>query len=279
VTAPTNTLGQYLRARRDAVAPAQAGFAPGGARRVPGLRREEVALLAGISADYYLRIERGRDRHPSPQVLEAIARALDLDADHRSHLMRLGARPARRRDRPSEESLPTGVVGLLSSLVQPAYIEGRYFDVLASNPLARALDPAMSVGRNQLLDMFLDPGTRALRPDHGALQACLVARLRQAVGNDVDDPRFVALVGELSLGSDLFRRLWAQHDVKQLYGSASGEYDHPQLGAVTLRRERLAVGGTDTLTLVVYHAEAGSPSAEKLSLLASTLTTAVNTLD
>jgi transcriptional regulator with XRE-family HTH domain len=117
----TNALGTYLRARRDAVTPEQAGFVDAGVRRVPGLRREEVALLAGISADYYLRLERGRDRNPSVQVLHSIARVLHLDDDHLAHLLALGAaEPLRRRRSPSVESLPSGAVALMHSLVQPA---------------------------------------------------------------------------------------------------------------------------------------------------------------
>src|SRR6478672_5821484 len=137
-----NALGAYLRARREQVTPAQAGLPAGGVRRVPGLRREEVAMLAGVSADYYLRLERGRDRHPSPHVLDAIARALQLDDDHFAHLLSLVEDvPRRRRRRPRAEVVPSGAMQLLDSLHQPAFIEGRYFDILAANPLATALSP------------------------------------------------------------------------------------------------------------------------------------------
>src|SRR3954470_2569549 len=198
-----NALGAYLRARRELVAPHQVGLPEAGVRRTPGLRREEVALLAGISADYYLRLERGRDRNPSVQVLESIARPLQLDDEHVAHLMTLVAKipPQRRRRRPRKETPPPGALKLLDSLTQPAFIEGRYFDILASNRAARALSPGLRVGGNQLRDMFLDPAEQALHPEWEAVTECFIANLRQAVGSDIDDPRFIELTGELSLAS------------------------------------------------------------------------------
>ena len=151
-----NPLGAFLRARRELVTPEQAGISSGGLRRVPGLRREEVAMLAGISADYYLRLERGRDRSPSVQVLDSIARVLQLDDEHLEHLLALVAEaPRRRRRRTRREAVPAGVLSMLHSLVQPAFIEDRYFDILATNHLAHALSPGLAVGRNQLHDLFL----------------------------------------------------------------------------------------------------------------------------
>ncbi|MET8067645.1 helix-turn-helix transcriptional regulator [Micromonospora sp. NPDC005313] len=263
----TNALGAYLRARRELVTPRQAGIPDGGVRRVPGLRREEVAMLAGISADYYLRLERGRDRRPSVQVLESIARVLRLDDDHLAHLLTLVAEQPRRRRSP-RETPPPGALKLLDSLAQPAYIEGRYFDILASNGLARALSPRLAVGGNQLRDMFLDPAEQARYPDWQDLTECLVANLRQAVGTDVDDPRFIELTGELALASARFRQLWARHEVR---GQSGGpiRMRHPQLGELTLNRERLTIGGAETLMFVVFHPEAGSGDADKLALLAS----------
>lgn len=264
-----NALGAYLRARRELVTPEQAGIPDLGVRRVPGLRREEVAMLAGISADYYLRLERGRDRNPSVQVLEAIARVLQLDDDHFAHLLTLVAEaPRQRRRRPRKETVPPGALKLLDSLVQPAFIEGRYFDVLASNALARALDPRLVVGGNQLRDMFLDAGQQRLYPEWENVTECLIANLRQSVGNDTDDPRFVDLVGELSLASPLFRRLWARHEVRGQRGTPI-RLDHPQVGELTLNRERLSVGGAENLKLVVYHPDPESDDADKLALLAS----------
>lgn len=264
-----NTLGEYLRARRGLVTPRQAGIPDLGVRRVPGLRREEVAMLAGISADYYLRLERGRDRNPSTQVLESIARVLQLDDDHLGYLMTLVAeKPRQTRRRPRKETVPPGAAMLVESLAQPAYIEGRYFDVLASNPLAVALSPRFVRGGNQLKAMFLDPAEQALYPDWQNSTQCLIGNLRQSVGNDVDDARFIELAGELSLASPRFRELWARHDVKAQYGSPM-RFDHPQVGEMTLNRERLGIGGAEHLHLVVFHADAGSADADKLALLAS----------
>ena len=265
----TNALGAYLRARRELVTPQQAGIPDVGVRRVPGLRREEVAMLAGISADYYLRLERGRDRHPSVQVLESIARVLHLDDDHLAHLLSLGAEgPRQRRRRPRKETPPPGVLKLLDSLVQPAFIEDRYFDILASNDLARALSPGLAVGGNQLRDLFLDPAEQALLPEWENVTECFIANLRQAVGNNIDDPRFIELTGELSLASPRFRQLWARHEVRGQRGTPI-RIDHPQVGELTLNRERLSIGGTEGLMLVVYHPDAGSGDADKLALLAS----------
>lgn len=269
-----NALGTYLRARRELVTPQQAGISEAGMRRVPGLRREEVAMLAGISADYYLRLERGRDRNPSVQVLDSIARVLQLDDDHVTHLLSLVAEEPRqhrrRRRHPHEETLPAGALGLVDALVQPAFIEGRYFDILASNAPARALDPRLVAGGNQLRDLFLDPAVKALHPDWEGATACLVASLRHAVGSDIDDPRFIELAGELSLASPRFRELWARHEVGAQRG-AQIRLDHPLVGELTLNRERLAISGAEGLMLVVYHPEPGSGDADKLTLLAAAI--------
>ncbi|MGQ4511596.1 MmyB family transcriptional regulator [Streptomyces sp. DW26H14] len=265
----TNTLGAYLRARRELVTPDRVGLPRFGVRRVPGLRREEVAMLAGISADYYLRLERGRDRNPSVQVLESIARVLQLDETGTAHLLALGAGQGReaRRD-PGEERVPAGIRGLLGSLGLPAFLEGRSFDVLAANPLAAALSPRLATGHNRLRDLFLDPAERSLYPDWEAATAGMVAGFRHAAGTNTDDPRRTALVDELSRASDRFRLLWARHDVQAREG-ASVTLDHPQVGELTLHREKLGVGGTAGQLLVVYHADQGGDSAEKLRLLAS----------
>lgn len=157
-----NHLGEYLRARRELVTAEQVGLPDAGGRRVPGLRREEVAMLAGISVDYYLRLERGRDRNPSVQVLQAIARVLQLDDEHLAHLLSLVSdHPRRTRRRPRKETAPASTVELLSALPHPAFVEGRYFDILAANAMATALSPRLSVGGNQLLDLFIDPAERA----------------------------------------------------------------------------------------------------------------------
>ncbi|MER7179364.1 helix-turn-helix transcriptional regulator [Streptomyces hyaluromycini] len=273
MTDEPNLLGAYVRARRELVTPEQVGIPVLGVRRVPGLRREEVAMLAGISSDYYLRLEQGRDRNPSVQVLESLARVLRLDEDATAYLLRLGAgRPRRRRRRARRETAPPGVAQLVAALPLPALVEGRYFDVLAVNALATALSPRFSVGANRLRDTFLDPAEQALHPGWEEAGAGMVAGFRSSVGTDTDDPRVIELVGELSLASPHFSRLWARHDVASCDGAAK-VIDHPQVGRLRLNRERLSVSGTAGQTLVVYHPDPGSDSAEKLALLASALPT------
>jgi transcriptional regulator with XRE-family HTH domain len=269
VSEKSNVLGEFLSARRALVTPQQAGIHDLGVRRVPGLRREEVAMLAGISADYYLRLERGRDRRPSAQVLESIARVLQLDDEHLAYLLSLVADvPRKRRPRSRKETVPPGALKLLGSLAQPAFIEGRYFDILAVNELATALSPGLVVGRNQLRDFFLDPAEQVHYPDWESMTECFIANLRQAVGTDIDDPRFIELTGELSLASATFRKLWARHEIRGQRGTPI-RLNHPQVGELILNRERLSIDGSGGLQLVVYHPDADSSNADKLSLLAS----------
>lgn len=264
-----NTLGDYLRARRAAVRPEQVGLVGGGDRRVPGLRRSEVSLLAGISVDYYLRLEQGRDSHPSPQVLEALADVLGLDATGTAYLLSLAGSPARARRRPRRETVPEGVRKLLASLALPAFVEGRYLDVLAANPLATALSPRIAEGENRLRAVFLDPDEQALYPDWEDTTARLVAGFRRSVGPDTSDARVIDLVGELSVASERFRSLWARSDV-QARQSWPVALDHPLVGALTLNREKLVVADSaQSLVLAVYHPDLGSDSADKLTLLAS----------
>jgi transcriptional regulator with XRE-family HTH domain len=259
-----NELGDYLKARRELVMPQVVGIRVGGLRRVAGLRREEVAMLAGISSDYYLRLEQGRDRNPSVQVLEALAQVLQLDAAATDYLVDLAQSAPRKVARPRREVVPPGILQLLDTVGLPAFVEGRYFDVLASNALAMAMSPALAPGGNRMRAFVLDPAERALYPEWEDAAAGLVASFRASVGTDTKDPRFVQLVGELSLESETFRRLWARHDVKPREG-APVLLRHPQLGDLALRREKLGAG--DGLLLVIFHAEAGSESAGLLSLL------------
>jgi transcriptional regulator with XRE-family HTH domain len=265
-----NTLGEYLRARRELVDPAEVGLRVAGVRRTPGLRREEVATLAGISADYYLRLEQSRDRHPSPQVLEALARVLCLDPTATEYLLGLTApRPARpRRASRRQQSVPAGIRQLLGALNLPAFVESRMFDVLAANRLATALSPGMRPGENRLRSMFLDPAERDQYPDWDRELGGLVASFRGSVGTDNDDPRVAQLVGELSLASERFRKLWARHDVRALAGGMV-LMRHPEAGCLQLRREKLPIGDSGGQLLVIYHAEPGSDTAAALARLAS----------
>lgn len=226
-------------------------------------------MLAGISVDYYLRLEQGRDSSPSLSVLESLARVLQLDDDTTAYLLSLvEPQPRRRRRTPRRESVPAGVAMLVPTLPLPAFVEGRYFDVLAANPPATALSPRLVVGGNRLRDVFLDPAEKDLYPDWESATERLVAGFRQSVGTDTDDQRFIDLVGELSLASPRFRTLWARHDVRTREG-AEMRLEHPQLGELRLRREKLAISGTSGQMLVIYHASPASPDSEKLRLLGS----------
>jgi transcriptional regulator with XRE-family HTH domain len=263
-----NTLGEYLRARRELVDPREVGLRVAGVRRTPGLRREEVATLAGISADYYLRLEQGRDRNPSQQVLEALARVFGLDTTATEYLLSLTApRPAKaRRARPRRETVSPGILQLLAALSLPAFVEGRIFDVLAANSAATALSPSIRTGENRLRSLFLDPAEREFYPDWRKAIGSLVASFRASIGTDSDDPRVAQLVGELSLASEPFRKLWARHDVNALAGAAV-RVRHPELGELTLGREKLPIGNSGGQVLVIYHAAPGSVSAQALARL------------
>ncbi|NEA68603.1 helix-turn-helix transcriptional regulator [Streptomyces sp. SID12488] len=267
-----NVLGEFLRARREQVRPEDVGLSGGGLRRVPGLRREEVATLAGISSDYYLRLEQGRDRNPSAQVLEALARVLRLDIDATRHLLGLtatGRRPVRRKRAAKPTPVPLSIRQLIDGwTTNPAYVQNRYADVLAVNALYSALAPHHVPGVNLLRAVFLDPGEREQQRDWEDLTAGVVAGLRARAGADVDDPRLVELVGELSLRSERFRLLWGRHDVLPMRSRVSRR-THPQVGDLDLYCDKLDVGGLDGLTLVVFHAEPGSRNAELLGLLGS----------
>jgi transcriptional regulator with XRE-family HTH domain len=268
--ADSNPLGRYLRARRELASPDAAGVPDYRNRRVPGLRREEVAFLAGVSSDYYVRLEQGRDRHPSDEVLLAIARALQLDEDATAYLLRL-ARPSSRRGKRGRqpEKASEGIQALISGWpLTPAYVHGKYMDVLAANRLATALSPFLAPGRNAILDAFTEPEARELHQDWEAMTARIVPYLRSVAGPEVDDPRLVTLVGELSLRSERFRTLWARQDVKHKSTGVS-LLRHPQVGGLELCYEKLLIPGTDMQTLVTYHARPGSDAEERLRLLAT----------
>ena len=269
-SADPGALGSYLRARREVARPEAAGVPGQRNRRVPGLRREEVAFLAGVSSDYYVRLEQGRDRHPSDQVLLAIARALQLDDDATAYMLQLARPDSRRRRRPrrpekASDSIRTLIEGWP---LTPAYVHGRLMDILAVNRLATALSPFLAPGRNAILDAFTEPEMRELHRDWDDMTARIVPYLRSVAGPGADDPRLAALVGELSLRSDRFRVLWARHDVRHKSTGIS-LIRHPQAGDLELRYEKLLIPASDAQTLVTYHAEPGSDSEDRLRLLAS----------
>jgi transcriptional regulator with XRE-family HTH domain len=269
-----NLIGEFLRARRELVQPEDVGISGlGGRRRVAGLRREEVAMLAGVSSDYYVRLEQGRDQHPSPQVLDALARALQLDDDGTAYLHSLAKPPIRRRRKTAPpEKVPAGILQLIASWSQtPAFVEGRYMDVLAATPLATAVAPYVAKGNNLVRSAFLDTRVRDLHAegDWEYFTESTVAGLRALVGPDIDDPRLNELVGELSVRSERFRRLWARHDVRHK-SRGTTRIDHPLVGPLELTYEKLQIADTDRQTLVVYQAAPGSASAQGLTLLGAT---------
>jgi transcriptional regulator with XRE-family HTH domain len=260
-----NALGEFLRARRELVSPKEVGIEAGGLRRVPGLRREEVATLAGISADYYLRLEQGRDRNPSVQVLEALARVLQLDETATAHLMTLGGHVPPRD--PRESLLPEGVAELIDGWPNnPAYVMNRFTELLAVNRLAAALSPHYRVGVNMLRALFLDPAERELRRDWELMTEESVGTLRASTAADLTNPRLVELVTELSAASERFRQLWSRHDV-QVRQSRVHQLTHPVVGEVNLRAHKLTINGTDGLRLVILHAKPGSRDEERLAML------------
>jgi transcriptional regulator with XRE-family HTH domain len=265
-----NNIGEFLRARREQVRPEDVGLPDYGRRRVPGLRREELATLAGVSADYYVRLEQGRERHPSEQVIEALARALQLDREATAHLHDL-ARPEPRRRRAARrtERVRPQLKRLMEAWPQtPAVILGRHMDVLASNPLATALHGGWESSTNMVRLVFLDPEGRERYPDWEEVASNTVAVLRGMVGPDLDDPRLTELIGELSLKSGDFRRLWARHDVSEKTHGRK-RFVHPMVGELDLAFESFTVAGAVEQMLVVYIAEPGSASEQALALLAS----------
>ncbi|HEX4246731.1 MAG TPA: helix-turn-helix transcriptional regulator [Pseudonocardia sp.] len=262
-----NALGEFLRARRRLVDPA--GLPDHRTRRAPGLRREELALLAGVSTHYYARLEQGRDRHPSPQVLDALARALELDADAAGHLRRLAtSQPPRRRRAPRPEQVRPELAALLDRwTTEAAVVIGRYRDVLASNAVAPLVNPGFAVGRNLVRDAFLDPSSREVYVHWREVAEGSVSGLRASAGADPDDPRLSALVGELSVKSEEFRRMWARHDVRDKTGGTK-TFRSPLVGELALRFEAFTVVGPERQTMYVFHPEPGTRAAESMALLA-----------
>ncbi|MEV1010475.1 helix-turn-helix transcriptional regulator [Streptomyces sp. NPDC049881] len=266
-------LSEFLKTRRARLRPDDTGVGGfGGRRRVPGLRREELALLAGVSVDYYTRLEQGRARNVSPDIVDAVSRALRLDADERAHLHNL-ARPSRPRRRPAR---PQQVGPEMRQALQaldsvPAYLVGRRLDILAWNDLARALIadfPALPPAeRNMARLVFLDESAKDLYPDWEGKARDTVSTLRVDAGRHPDDPQLAALVGELSLASEDFGRLWADHTVR---GRTRGRkrFSHPRLGELALDYVAMRAPDDPDLTMMIYSAPLGSDAADGLRLLA-----------
>jgi transcriptional regulator with XRE-family HTH domain len=267
VAVKANALGDYLRARREQVRPEDVGLVAGMRRRVAGLRREELALLAGISSDYYLRLEQGRDNHPSPQVLDALARALQLDVKATEYLHQLASPTGGRRDRPGVEVAAAGTEELIEQFAMPAIVASRCLDVLAANDIARALSPGFAPGQNFLCWRLLDPAARDLYVDWDEATDVAVSGLREAAGSDPDDPRVRSLVDELSAASERFRELWARADVGYRVGVI--HMRHPRVGDLHLHRNRFNIPHSGGQHMLIYRAETGSESAAALEALRS----------
>jgi transcriptional regulator with XRE-family HTH domain len=274
MSAARNELGEFLRASRSRVSPADAGLADTRGRRVPGLRREEVAQLAGVSVDYYTRLEQGRHTSPSPSVIEAIARALHLDQGARAHLLDLSQRAGHHASEPAQvQRVRPAVHAMLDSLVDhPAFVLGRRTDVLAANPLARALitdfDAIPAPQRNYTRWILLDPQAREVYEDWQSVAADVVGTLRLDAGRHPDDPLLNRLVGELTIKSPEFRKWWDDHRVHQRTHGTK-RMRHPDVGPITIHYESMTLPGDPDQTLFVYTTEAGSASADNLRLLGS----------
>jgi transcriptional regulator with XRE-family HTH domain len=264
VATKANALGDFLRARREQLRPADVGLAGGARRRVAGLRREELAMLAGISSDYYMRLEQGRDSHPSGQVLEALARALQLDVKATEYLYQLGNPATGRRDALVLDAID-GVEELIDQFPMPAIVASRCLDVLAANPVARALSPGFAPGRNFLCWRLLDPAARELYVDWDEATDAAVSGLREAAGSDPDDPRLRSLIDELSAASERFRDLWARADVGYRVGII--HMHHPEVGELYLHRNRFNIPHSAGQHMLIYRAQPESDSERALDAL------------
>lgn len=269
-------LAKFLRTRRAALSPEAVGLTPPAARRVPGLRREELASLAGVSVDYYTRLEQGRPIVPSEAVLDAIASALRLDPAERDYLHTVARQspPPRRQAASRAQSVRPGLLALIEQLGDtPAFVLGRRTDMLATNRMARLLFadframPARE--RNATRWLVLDEGARSLFGDDWArVAADMVGTLRMDAARHPDDPRTIALVGELSMRSQEFRRWWAEQRVVE-FSFGAKTLHHPLVGELALETEALTLPGDPDQMLMVYLAKPASPARHALELLAS----------
>ena len=259
-------LGPFLVARRGQLQPADIGLVSSGVRRVAGLRREEVALLAGMSVDYYTRLEQGRERRPSAAVLRGLARELDLDRDAGDHLFRLAGVPIGTPS-PTPEVVDPQLLTLLDSWPHnPAVVVDRALDVLAVNSLARQLYVGFASPDNIARMTFLDPAGRTFFADWPRAADACVANIRHALGTDQHDPGIHALLAELTRGSAEFRSRWERNDVRGKSREAK-TLRHRDVGDLTLVQHTFDVRAAPGQQLIVYSAEPPSPSADALRLL------------
>ncbi|MFF3000869.1 helix-turn-helix domain-containing protein [Streptomyces sp. NPDC057950] len=271
-------LSDFLRSRRAALTPQDVGLPwPSGARRVKGLRREELALLAGVSADYYTRLEQGRARNVSAQVLSAVADALRLTGLERRHLFSM-AQPGLVPDGPARphtarvlKARPAVRMMMEALDPTPVVLHGPRLEVIASNRMGKVLiddfDAMPAAERNLVRWMFLNPRARTVYPDWAEIGAQMVAVLRVAAGEE-PDPALAGLIGELTARSDDFSRVWAEYEVFQ-HTHGRKRFHHEAVGIMTVNYESLALPDDPGLSLLVYTADSGSPSEEKLRILSS----------
>jgi transcriptional regulator with XRE-family HTH domain len=267
---------EFLSSRRARITPERAGLSSYGSRRVPGLRREEVAVLAGVSVPYYSRLERGEIRGVSEGVLEALARALQLDDAERAHLFDLaraaGPMPARSRRRPQRRVRPEVQWTLDAITGAAAYVGNERLDILATNLLGRALFSELYAAparpANHARFLFLDPRSETFHHDWSRAADETVAILRSAAARDPYDRELSDMVGQLATQSEQFRVRWAAHDVR-FHDSGSKHFHHPAVGELTLSFNRLDLAADDGLKIYTYAAEPGSRSEEALALLGS----------
>jgi transcriptional regulator with XRE-family HTH domain len=272
---PTNDMAEFLTSRRERITPEQVGLPTWGPRRVKGLRREEVASLAGVSLEYYKRLERGNASGVSDSVLEALARALQLNDAERAHLFDLAraANPvAPKRRRPAQQRVRPVVLRILDSISAPAMVRNSRVDYLAANPLGRALYAPLFDSREQPPNSarftFLDAAAQEFYVDWEGTAKDLVAHLRSEAGRNPYDRGLSDLVGELSTRSQEFRTWWAAHNVRY-HRTGTKRLRHPVVGELELDYEVMDVPADDGLTISVYSAEPGSRSGQALDLLAS----------
>jgi transcriptional regulator with XRE-family HTH domain len=273
---PTHDISEFLTSRRARVTPEQVGLPTYGTRRVPGLRREEVASLAGVSVEYYKRLERGNLSGVSDLVLEALARALQLDDAERAHLFDLAraagpGTPPRRQRAPQSRVRPS-VQRILDQLAAPAIVRNARGDYIGANQLGRALYAPLFESREQPANSarftFLDPAAPDFYPDWDRVAGDLVAHLRSEAGRNPYDRGLSDLVGELSTRSDEFRTRWAAHNVR-FHRTGRKRLRHPVVGELELDYESMELAADGGLTLNIYTAEDGSASQQALDLLAS----------
>ena len=266
-----NPLGEFLRTRRERIRVDAVG-GQADRRRAPGLRREEVAILAGVSAEYYKRLEQGRDRHPSPGVITAIGRALNLNQDEVDYLRLLTYVGPGMNAQKVAEAVSPSLIRLLDSWSDTAaFVVNSACDVLACTPLASAVHPGLARDSNMVRLMFLDPEERALYVDWPQAAADCVSWLRSMTGSDLGHSGLPRLIHEMMSRSGEFSELWQRHEVS-IKSAGSKRLVHPTLGELNIEFDTFTVNGSAGQSLIIYHVEPGTADAAVLAALARTAT-------